>query len=385
MKYMSKNILINAISARNGGGVTYIKNIIPYFSKYKGNNQISVIVAEDNNELEFLNNISGINITKIKTKSNNLLERSIFEIFSLPKIMRRNNFDILFAPGGTSLTMKSKHFQSVTMFRNVWPHYYSNSLLDSIRNIFLEPISFLKLRFLKLVIIFNCKGLDKAIFISDYGKKLINGDKVSKNQSIVIKHAIDDIFFEKQKLDPRFNLIPNKYLFYVSSFQPYKNHEVLINSFALVKDDFIDCPLVLIGKISKKIKDEITVKLQKMGLEKNVIILKEDDSISLAALYQNSFFNLFLSSCENCPNTMLEAMASRRPLLSSSKDPMPEFGRSNVTYCNPEDTADIAKKLIFIKNNIFDLEEKAEYARKSILNKKGWEKTAIETINFLIK
>ena len=37
-----------------------------------------------------LNNISGINITKIKTKSNNLLERSIFEIFSIPKIMRRN-------------------------------------------------------------------------------------------------------------------------------------------------------------------------------------------------------------------------------------------------------------------------------------------------------
>ena len=28
---MGKKILINAISARNGGGVTYIKNIIPFF------------------------------------------------------------------------------------------------------------------------------------------------------------------------------------------------------------------------------------------------------------------------------------------------------------------------------------------------------------------
>jgi len=318
---MNRNILINAISARNGGGVTYIKNILPFFIKHKANHKITVLLLEDNSELESLHELKGINKIAIKMSSDNLIQRMIFELIRLPIIMQKNNFDILFSPGGTSLTMKSKFFKSITMFRNVWPHYHSNSIVKTIKNIIYEPLIFIKLKLLKVIIILNCRNLDKTIYISNHGYNLINKGKKSKNKSIVIKHAINNIFFENQNLETNFNLISKKYIFYVSSFLPYKNHEILLRAYSNARHEFLDCPLVLVGKISAQVKSELQITISNLGIKNDVYILEEVAPKVLAGLYQNSFFNLFLSSCENCPNTMLEAMASNRPLLSSNKTP----------------------------------------------------------------
>jgi len=382
---MSKSILINAISARNGGGITYIKNILPFFAKYRCENKITVLVSRDNIELEELSNIQGINLIKIDTSSENLLVRGYFEIFKLPRIMKRGKYDILFSPGGTSLTLKSKHFQTITMFRNVWPHFHSNTFKKSLKNIFNEPISFFKLKLLKYIIILNCRYQDKTIYISNHGKKLIYKDKKPKNIAIVIKHSINETFFDYKELASEFTFSPKNYILYTSSFLPYKNHEKLLKAFSKIKDVFDECPLILIGKISPKYKKYIEKYIEDIGLQGRVIILEEVGYDALASLYQNSLFNLFLSSCENCPNIMQEAMASKRPLLSSTFDPMPEFGKDLVTYCNPENERDIIEALIAMKENISDLEFDAIKLFKDISNIRGWEQTSQKTLNFLLQ
>lgn len=66
----------------------------------------------------------------------------------------------------------------------------------------------------------------------------------------------------------------------------------------------------------------------------------------LPALYQNARINLFASFTENCPNILLEMMASGRPALVSNRAPMNEFGVDTVAYFDPSNPEDLARHLI---------------------------------------
>ena len=268
-------ILINAISARNGGGVTYIKNVLPYFIKNKGLNEISIIISRDNKELSSLKEINGLNILYSDIPSRNILSRLSFEIFKIPKIMKDRDFNILFSPGGTSLTLHSNAFQSITMFRNVWPYYYFNTTLKNIKNLFVQPKIFLNMLILKLVIAYNCKKLDKVIYISNHGYGLINNKRKPKNKARIITHAINPIYFQNNYSRCLYELETNRYILYVSSFMPYKNHTALIEAYAKSFEKLNSFPLVLIGKISPEIKDSIENQVDSLKIKEKVLILEE--------------------------------------------------------------------------------------------------------------
>ena len=63
-----------------------------------------------------------------------------------------------------------------------------------------------------------------------------------------------------------------------------------------------------------------------------------------------SFFSgavafVFASSCENCPNTLCEAMVSGLPIACSNVLPMPEFAGDAVAYFDPTQPTSIADAL----------------------------------------
>lgn len=71
----------------------------------------------------------------------------------------------------------------------------------------------------------------------------------------------------------------------------------------------------------------------------------------LPVYYQNAKVNLFASSCENCPNILLEAMAGGRPVLCSSYPPMPEFAGDAAVYFNPYNPEHLAELLARFLND----------------------------------
>ena len=52
-----------------------------------------------------------------------------------------------------------------------------------------------------------------------------------------------------------------------------------------------------------------------------------------------------LHKVKNCPNILLEAMASGKAILCSNFNPMPEFGGKAVEYFDPSNIHDIAEKI----------------------------------------
>ena len=62
----------------------------------------------------------------------------------------------------------------------------------------------------------------------------------------------------------------------------------------------------------------------------------------LPALLASADLFVFASSCENMPNTLVEAMAAGLPIACSDRGPMPEILQEAGVYFDPEDVPSIA-------------------------------------------
>jgi glycosyltransferase involved in cell wall biosynthesis len=93
---------------------------------------------------------------------------------------------------------------------------------------------------------------------------------------------------------------------------------------------------------------------------------------------------VFASSCENCPNILLEGLASGRPVLSSNVMPMPEFGGSGIEYFSPFDPDDIARAL---QRVLTDPQHAQRVAAAALSESRrfDWSETAARTWSSLIR
>ena len=104
----------------------------------------------------------------------------------------------------------------------------------------------------------------------------------------------------------------------------------------------------------------------------------------LPTLLKKTDIFVFASSCENMPNTLIEAMSSGVPIACSNKGPMPEVLKKGGVYFDPENPKSIAiaiKKLI--KNKKFRLKISKESVELS--KKYSWKICSEKTLTFLYK
>ena len=84
--------------------------------------------------------------------------------------------------------------------------------------------------------------------------------------------------------------------------------------------------LLLAGHASPHYFKKVKQTIEEYGLMDDVIYLGSINHEDLPDYYKGAKINIFASTCENCPNILLEAMSSGRPVFCSTHMPMPEFG-----------------------------------------------------------
>lgn len=91
---------------------------------------------------------------------------------------------------------------------------------------------------------------------------------------------------------------------------------------------------------------------------------------------------IFASSCENMPNTLLEAMAVGLPIACSNRGPMPEVLDDGGVYFDPEDAVSIANS---VEQLIKDPDLRAKIARRAsqLSEQYSWSRCAEETWKFI--
>jgi len=353
-----KILVINGISALRGGGQTNLINFMKYLPLYK----CKVIFVLNSKNIVLFSQYTSKQITLYEAKdaSKSIFHRVFWEKFILPKKLKEWDADVYYTPGGTMTTKVPKKCIAITPLQNMLPFD------DNERKRF-PFFSYLrwKLLLLRFVFLKSYKMADKVIFISKYSRDAVKKYLPNiEEKSTVIPLGISDLFIDNQdEYNLPKNLKSNKFYLYVSNLDYYKAQKELIYSWKKLIDDGFKYPLVLVGPNVGKYGDEVILLIKELRLEKQVIYLGEIDYEKLPSLYTSSRALLFASSCECCPNILLEKLASGKMIFCSDRGPMPEFGEDGVVYFDPYSSTSLVSKIKEIENNpkIMD-----EFSKKSL-------------------
>ncbi len=372
-------IAINALSAVAGGGVTYLNQLFRYLSEIDKRNEY-IIITTKRGEKILDTNYKNFNILSFKIPSISIFFRLFWEQFFLCYILKKIKANILYCPANIGLIFCP--FPTIIMIQTVAP--FDSNMIKK-QNLYY----WMKFNFLRILTSLSIRKAKKIIFISDKAKKkLSHYYKLPAHRTSLIYHGKNLLFKPDLNSDilneikQKYNL--NKFILYVSNIYKYKNFLELIHAFSLIisKIDH-NLNLVLIGKSF----DEQYTKLLKTvvlsnKIEDRVIFLGHVPYEELPYFYVLCQLFVYPSTCENCPNILIEAMSCGAPILSSNIEPMPEICQDAAIYFDPYNPNEIAKKIeTVLHNNI--LLEKLKQNSKRRASSFSWEETAIKTLGVM--
>jgi glycosyltransferase involved in cell wall biosynthesis len=354
-------VLINAFSARLGGGQTYLLNLLKFLPK-ENVPEIFVLAADS---FKLPTDRSNIKRIHIEWPVENPFARSIWERLFLSGLLSKLEADVLFCPGGIIDTRPPKNCKTATMFRNMIP-------FDLIQR---QKYSFGYMRMrnwiLQRVMLKSMLQANLVIFVSEFAKKVIEKHTHGLlKETIVIPHGISPHFrvSENNNLSKPDWLPTEGYLLYVSILDFYKAQVEVVQGYALLKQRRkTKEKLVLVGPENSVYGRKVRVEINRLGLKNDVILAGSIPYGELPAVYHHALINIFASESENCPNILLEALAAGRPLVISNRPPMPEFGGDAVIYFDPSSPEELAEKLAAVIDKPAYIEELSFKARKRSL------------------
>lgn len=331
-----KTIVIEALSALQGGGQTYLHHLFQNIPRdWAGKYRIIAILPPG-----FADRFTERYPIEILTPgfpARGLAHRIAWYWVRLPRLLKNLKADVLFCPGGTLATRRLRGAKSAVTHQNMLPF----DLTERER----YPYGYLRAKFwlLRLAQGASFRDADLVIFISEYAKAAI--DRCiphRRGRSTVIPHGLSD-HFRRTAASPPAEIRGVEYVLYVSTLDFYKAQlEVVLAWSTLKQRRATHEKLVLVGPENRDYGRRVRELIHSLGLQDDVLITGNVSYESLPAYYQNAKVNLFASSCENCPNILLEAMAAGRPVLCSNRPPMPEFAGDNVAYFDPYNPEQLA-------------------------------------------
>ncbi len=321
-------VCINALSARRGGGQTYLRHLLPRLASAP----LKFILLTEQEFGESLRPILPSNI-EVRTRTFppgylGACFRVVWENLLLQRFARSCGASILFCPGGTAPLWVSSQLKTVVMSRNMIPFdpktlsLYTDRV-EQIRNFLLRNLmtrSYLR--------------ADLMVFISDYAKRTIGevlNRKGWRGRSLTIPHGVDSpgpVIEAKLPEQP--------FMLYVSFFHPYKHQMEVVQAYHLLKQSGqLQHKLVIVGEDNTGYAKQVKSLISQLKLDDDIVLTGGLPSKQLSAYYQASELIIFASSCENCPNILLESLSYGKPVACSSVQPMPEFAEDSAVYFDP--------------------------------------------------
>jgi glycosyltransferase involved in cell wall biosynthesis len=327
VKTKTKTIVVDGLSALRGGGQTYLVNLFRYLpQRFSESLRVIAIIPTPGDRFRVNDRLQYI---QPSFPSHGLVTRVLWSKTILPKILRRTNADVLFCPAGF-VSAFGRGWKTAVTFQNMLP------FSDEERNRYPHGYMRARLRLLRHIQSRSFRKADLLVFISQFAKSVI--DILVRNrrgQSTVIIHGVNDQF-RWPNTQRRDSMLPERYVAYVSIRDVYKAQVEVVQAWALMRRKRRTTEkLVLVGPAYEKYGDRVRRTIGALGMQDEVIVLGDVPHELLPAIYHGAVANIFASSCENCPNILLEALAAGNPVLCSDYPPMPEFADDAALYFDP--------------------------------------------------
>lgn len=125
-------------------------------------------------------------------------------------------------------------------------------------------------------------------------------------------------------------LTGHKYVLFLSRLHPKKGLEILIESWARVKEEHSDWRLLLAGPDEEGYLTKLQKMVTSLGLEKDVHFLGLVTGELKAALFQSASIFVLPSFSEGVPTAVIEAMGYGLPVVVTPGCHLPEVNNSNA-------------------------------------------------------
>lgn len=230
------------------------------------------------------------------------------------------------------------------------------------------------------------KWADRIITCSNFSRMQISENfNIPKDKINVVPLGVDIRWFHKvpdstiSNVIAKYQLKKNFFLF-VGTIQPRKNVKNLVKAYLSLPESIKNnTPLIIVGKSGWGCEDFIT-KLSLSHFGNSVRWLQHLPEDDLLALTKAASALVMPSLAEGFGLPVLEAFASKTPVITSNTTSLPEVAGDAALLVNPTDTASITlgmQKIIEDQTLSSDLIKKG-YLRALDFS---WENTALKTVD----
>ena len=372
-------IAINAFSALQGGGQTYLLNLLPYAKDFS---DMKIYIFSPP-QFAKLYAFPGIEVIPCSMPATSILHRIFWEKRELPKLLRKLKIDLVYCAGGIITFSPPPDCLTAVAFRNL--------LIFDTDNRRKYPLGYKRFRLAVLEKISkkSFKKADLLICLSEHGKKIIDSKVPDrKSSSVVIPHGLDNKFRTAQSSDlARPDLLPDEeYLLYVSIIDAYKAQIEVVRAYHILRQKRpTKEKLLLLGpSINPKYDKLLRSEIRRLNLENEIILTGQIHYSTMPSIYRHAKAHIFASTCETFGIAVLECLGSGRPLFLSNRSPMVELAGDGAVYfdpCKPQELAALLLRYLDDERWTEKIRQKA-YERSFLYN---WETTARKTFQAMLK
>jgi len=219
------------------------------------------------------------------------------------------------------------------------------------------------------------RKLDKIFCQSDQESEfVIKQFKINAKKVVTIPNGVDPRRFKINSYDfkKRHDLKRHSMILYAGQLIKLKGISYLLHAIKLLKEMRMDCDLVL---ATYNPKDDVFSVAKSFGVQENVKIctgLKDEDLVSA---YKSCDVFVLPSLQEGLPTVLLEAMAARKPIVSTNVGGVPFLIHDGVNgfTVNPCDPQALANKIALLLQNEIIYKEISENGYNTIMEKYRWD------------
>jgi glycosyltransferase involved in cell wall biosynthesis len=333
------HLFVNAWAASAGGGLTYVRNVLPHLAARKDVQVTLLVNASLRQELRPWDNVKTVDVQQ----PSGVARRFWFEQRSLPELLRRSGADVLLSTGNFAL--RGSPVPQILLSRNALytsRDYYEDLKRRGEYSLWLDTRmkGWLARRSLKIA---DVTVAPSAAFAEELRRW--TGKDV-----IAIHHGFDPgLFFQQSKslpVDVQAKLDASEgclRLLFVSHYNYYRNFETLLKAVPLLQKHLPKRRIRLLltcnlhsGKNSGSYHSSVAATLvSALGISENIVDLGEVPYESLHLVYRACHLYVTPAYAESFAHPLVEAMASGLPIVASSLKVHREICGDAAKYFSP--------------------------------------------------
>ncbi len=246
--------------------------------------------------------------------------------FSLVAWLR--NCDLFFAPNyflPAALDRIAPH-RVVTIHDLTWRRFPELLQQETLRNLSVKMMREIALS-------------DSVICVSEATRKdLLSYYEMSQTRAVTIHSGMSSFDATSHSSSS----LPGRYILFVSTIEPRKNLEILVEAFERIRDDASYAgDLVVVGKIGWK-SEATRQRMLQSRWKQAIHHLDYIERDQLSSIYRGAEMFVLPSLLEGFGFPILEAMAHGVPVIAANTSSLPEVGGDAAMYFHPHDAKDLA-------------------------------------------